>query len=89
MTTPSHPQPSLTGLFSRRAGLTLLAALGLTASSQGEIPTTRAKRKRRPCGRPTIRCGKRCVFSGSDPLHCGSCKNQCATTEICQSGICV
>jgi hypothetical protein len=90
MTIHTHTLPLLTGRYSRRAGLALLAALGLAAGGQTEIQARKHRHHQGThCDRPALRCGKRCVNLGTDPQHCGSCGRQCAATELCQEGQCV
>ena len=33
-------------------------------------------------------CGTSCVHLGTDPLHCGSCDNACASGNVCAAGVC-
>lgn len=49
------------------------------------------------CGDPLVglscrsgfsQCGRQCFDLQSDPNHCGSCDNQCASGEICSAGSC-
>src|SRR5262249_9026317 len=33
-------------------------------------------------------CGDTCTHLGTDPLHCGSCDNACASGSVCSAGAC-
>ncbi|RKG83638.1 hypothetical protein D7W82_24655 [Corallococcus sp. CA049B] len=37
----------------------------------------------------TTQCGDTCVRTDSDPAHCGGCDQACASTDACESGVCV
>jgi hypothetical protein len=88
-----HLTRQLTGLLTRRRLGGLLAAVGLS-SSLTLAPSSEAKKKKKgnknkkKCKKGTIKCGKKCVNTKTNALHCGSCGQRCGDGRACVDGKC-
>lgn len=77
-----------------RRGLTRLAAGAAVAFLLGgAVPETAAKkRKPRPkpkkCKNGSVKCGKTCVNTQTNALHCGRCGRRCGSNIPCVNGEC-
>lgn len=57
---------------------------------QDQVQANRKKRrKKKKCPGGLVRCGTSCIDLRLDPLHCGSCGNDCGAGGSCQQGHCL
>ncbi|MGH2617449.1 MAG: hypothetical protein ACRDJC_19620 [Thermomicrobiales bacterium] len=86
-----HLTLQLTTLLNRRRVSRALVLIGLGATL-GLTTETAAKKKRgkkkRKCKNGAVRCGKVCVNTQNNALHCGRCGRRCGSTVACVNGDC-
>ena len=71
----------------RACALIVAGLLGCGPTKHKQPMTTMAPMKE-TCANATVTCGNTCVDLTSNTLHCGTCGNQCAVDQICNSGVC-
>lgn len=83
--------------FIRSAALSCLVVLGILAACGIDPPsvdspdasvTPDASVPAQCDGAGVALCGGACVFTQSNPLHCGGCGQACGSSEVCERGTC-
>ncbi|MFN8590040.1 MAG: hypothetical protein U0031_01180 [Thermomicrobiales bacterium] len=59
--------------------------LGESNQRSGRI---QAEKKKKKCKAGTVKCGKACVATATDPNNCGRCGNRCVAGQSCLNGAC-
>ncbi|WP_224366391.1 hypothetical protein [Hyalangium versicolor] len=77
----------------RATALSCIVVLGLVAACNDDPPSgpidTPDASVPVTCDSGFELCGTSCVRTESDPKHCGGCDKACATSEACESSVCV
>jgi hypothetical protein len=84
-----HLALRLSSFWSRRRFGQALATLGLGAGlGLGRDADAKKKKKKKKCKKGTKKCGKTCVNTQTNALHCGACNNGCTNDQDCIGGSC-